>query len=138
MCRSYFWLRLLQGQGFILRQTHCRVRTISFKPLVGFKNNSSQMSSMMNRLFVLPRSCRGQCHSSRLNMYVWLRPFNKFNNSDYLFNKSNPMLQRMVYSSLTVTILVYDPIFLKKTIVSIKWHMRETLLLFFTKSPVYR
>jgi len=36
--------------------------------------------------YVWSRSVHGQSHSSRLNI-VWLRPFTKFNNSDYHFNK---------------------------------------------------
>ena len=49
--------------------------------------------------------------------------FNKFNNSDYHFNKifPFPILQQMGFSSLSVNALVYDS--MKKTIVSIQWHL---------------
>jgi len=51
-------------------------------------------------MYVWPKSVQGQGHSSRLNIACF-RPFSKFNNSDYHYNKldaSFPMLQSMVYS----------------------------------------
>jgi len=46
------------------------VRSISFKPLVGFTNNFAQMSSMMRRCAVPVwlRSVQGQGHNLRLNI----------------------------------------------------------------------
>jgi len=46
------------------------VCSISFEPLVGFTNYSTQMQSMMSRCAVLMFD-QGQCHSSRFHV-VWL------------------------------------------------------------------
>ena len=73
-----------------------------------------QVDDSMCRPYVWPKSVQGQGHSSRLNIACF-RPFSKFNNFDYHYNKLDapfPMLQSMVYSILPVIVLVNDPKYL--------------------------
>jgi len=70
-----------------------------FNPLWDFQITLQNVmyAESMSSAYVWPRSVQVQDHSLRLNI-VCLRPFTKFNNSDFHFNKiiSYPMLQRMV------------------------------------------
>ena len=55
-CMMKCAVRMFHGGWFKVKVKHCmtvfRVRSISFKPLQGFINNSAQMSSMMCRCAV--------------------------------------------------------------------------------------
>jgi len=91
-------------------QTHYCVRSISFELYTNVKYDESICSA-----YVLPTLVQGQGHRSILNI-VWLRPFTKFNISNYHFYKPTPFsccgVFMLWYLSLTGIAVVYDPIFL--------------------------